>query len=157
MTSPAFQVWPSHGSDFRRSEVTASLGYGDELWKRVAEDVLLWAVKTRSGFEVDAEVPVSPGQRVQVTAHLFGITVVEPVEVVTVVQETNRCGYSYRTLPGHPVDGEEAFIAHRDGDEVLLTIRSLTRAARQQPWRVLFPFLLVAQRITRRRYLRALH
>lgn len=71
MTSPALQAWPSSSGDFRRSEVTASLGHGDKLWERVAEDVLLWTVKTRSGFKVDANVPVAPGQRVRVTAHLF--------------------------------------------------------------------------------------
>jgi uncharacterized protein (UPF0548 family) len=52
--------------------------------------------------------------------------------------------------------GEEAFIVPRNGDDVRLTIRSLTRAASRQPWRMLFPLLLVAQRIVRRRYLRAL-
>ncbi len=35
-------------------------------------------------------------------------------------------------------------------------VRSLTKPAETQPWRALFPLLLVAQRITRRRYLRAL-
>lgn len=52
--------------------------------------------------------------------------------------------------------GEEALIVHRHGDEVRLTIRSLTRAAPQQPWRALYPLLVVAQRIVRRRYLCAL-
>jgi uncharacterized protein (UPF0548 family) len=99
---------------------------------------------------------VSPGARVVVTAYPFGLAVEEPVEVVAVVQEATRIGFSYRTLPGHPVDGEEAFIVHRRGDEVHLTIRSLTRAASQQPWRLLFPFLLIAQRVVQRRYRRAL-
>jgi len=67
-----------------------------------------------------------------------------------------KVGFSYRTLPGHPVDGEEAFIVYRRGEDVFLCIRSLTRAAAQQPWRLLFPVLLVAQRVVRRRYLQAL-
>ncbi|MDY7558600.1 hypothetical protein RGU41_18730 [Cryobacterium sp. 10C3] len=45
---------------------------------------------------------------------------------------------------------------HRHGDEVRLTVRSLTRPAPQQPWRALYPLLLIAQRIARRRYLRSL-
>ncbi|WP_455834095.1 DUF1990 family protein [Pseudarthrobacter siccitolerans] len=100
--------------------------------------------------------PVAPGKRVTVTARPPGFTVVEPVEVVDVVRETGRSGFSYRTLPGHPVEGEEAFYVQRRGDDVYLTVRSLTRLASQQPWRLLFPVLLVAQRIVQRRYLRAL-
>ncbi|MGA7148988.1 MAG: DUF1990 family protein, partial [Microbacterium sp.] len=58
--------------------------------------------------------------------------------------------------PGHPVSGEEAFIVHRDGDTVTLTVRSLTRPARELRWRLAYPGLLVAQKVARRRYLRAL-
>ncbi|MHA7290601.1 DUF1990 family protein [Arthrobacter sp. MDT3-24] len=78
--------------------------------------MLRWKVKTASGFDVDSTSPVSAGDRVVVTARALGFTVVEPVEVVTVVQEPGRSGFSYRTLPGHPVDGEEAFIVHRRGE-----------------------------------------
>lgn len=91
-----------------------------------------------------------------VTVRLFVLTIREPVEVVSVVEESDRVGFAYRTMPGHPVSGEEAFIVHRDGGEVRLTVRSLTRPAPQQPWRALYPLLRVAQLVARRRYLRAL-
>lgn len=119
-------------------------------------DVLRWGVKTASGFTVDSSGPVSEGEHVTVTARVLAVTVVEPVEVVAVVDEPDRVGFSYRTLPGHPVSGEEAFIVHRDGEDIRLTVRSLTRPSPQQPWRVLYPFLRVAQLIARQRYLRAL-
>ncbi|WP_461186834.1 DUF1990 family protein [Arthrobacter sp. Z4-13] len=136
--------------------MTGFVGSGDAVWQRAIHEVLHWKVKTQSGFVVDSLGPVSPGEHVVVTARLLGLTVVEPVEVVDVVQEPGRCGFSYRTLPGHPVDGEEAFFVYRRGDEVHLTIRSLTRAAPRQPWRLLFPLILIAQRMVQRRYLRAL-
>ncbi|WP_256468736.1 DUF1990 family protein [Pseudarthrobacter sp. SSS035] len=156
MTSPDLRPWPPSDRKYRRSEVTAIVGSGDLVWQRAASEVLRWKVKTASGFDVDTTSQVSAGDRAIVTARALGFTVVEPVEVVTVVQEPDRSGFSYRTMPGHPVDGEEAFIVDRRGDDVHLTIRSLTRAAARQPWRVLYPLLLVAQRIVRRRYLRAL-
>lgn len=127
------------------------------MWERAARDVLRWRVKTASGFTVDSAGPVSQGDRVVVTARLLNLAVIEPVEVVGVVEERDRVGFAYRTLPGHPVSGEEAFIVHRSGEEVHLTVRSLTRAAPQQPWRALYPLLLIAQRIARRRYLKSLH
>jgi uncharacterized protein (UPF0548 family) len=159
MTSPASHEWVDGErarGRFRRSEVTGSVGTGDDVWNRAAVDVLSWKVKTNSGFSVDSAEPVSTGQRVIVTAGAYGIKVLEPVQVVSVVSQPDRVGFAYKTLPGHPVDGEEAFIVHRRGAEVLLTIRSLTRASPRQPWRTLYPGLLLIQRIVRWRYLRSL-
>jgi uncharacterized protein (UPF0548 family) len=156
MTVPELGVWPGSDRRYRRSEVTAVVGIGGVAWERAARDVRRWRVKTASGFSVDHAGPVVGGDRVTVMARLFGVTIVEPVGVLSVIEEPNRVGFAYRTLPGHPVCGEEAFIVHRDGEEVNLTIRSLTRAASNQPWRGLYPILLIAQRIARRRYLRAL-
>lgn len=156
MTDPVSHSWTPRNSGYRAFVTSALVGRGDEVWNRASTDVLLWKVKTRSGFRVDSTGPVAEGQLATVTVSALGMTVVEPVQVVAVIQGSDRVGFAYRTLPGHPVSGEEAFIVHRDGDEVWLTLRSLTRAAPQQPWRSLFPLLLLAQRIVRRRYLRSL-
>ena len=156
MTSSELREWPASDRGCRRSEVSALVGHGDAVWERATRDVLRWRVKTESGFAVDSTGPVSPGDRVIVTARVLTVTIVEPVQVVSVVDESDRVGFAYRTLPGHPVSGEEAFIVHRRGDEVRLTVRSLTSPAPQQPWRALYPLLLIAQRIVRRRYLRSL-
>ncbi|MEH3078354.1 MAG: DUF1990 family protein [Quadrisphaera sp.] len=81
----------------------------------------------------------------------------EPVRVVAVVDTDDRRGFAYGTLRGHPVSGEEAFVVHRDPEgRVHLTLRSLTRPAPSGPWRLVFPALLVAQRVYRRRYQQAL-
>lgn len=156
MTSPGQHEWQPNASNYRHSEVSAIIGNGEEVWQRAARDVLRWKVKTASGFAVESAGPVSPREKVSVTARFCGVRIVEPVEVVTVVEQPNRVGFSYRTMPGHPVCGEEAFIVHRRGEEVSLTIRSLTRAASQQPWLSLYPLLRVVQLLVRRRYLRAL-
>lgn len=156
-TAPALAEWPRIGAGgYRRSEVWAVVGRGDEAWRRATHDVLRWAVKTRSGFGVVADGPVSAGQRLTVTARVAGFTVREPVEVVAVVETSERVGFSYRALPGHPVRGEEAFIVHRRGEAVILTVRSLTAPAPRGPWRWVYPLLLMAQHVARRRYLRAL-
>lgn len=156
-TDPHAPVWPpTDRADGRRSEVSAVIGHGDAAWRRAAADVLRWRVKTRSGFGVSENAPVETGARLIVTARVLGVTIREPIEVVAVVETDERAGFSYRTLPGHPVSGEEAFVVSRDGDAVVLTVRSLTNPAPQQPWRALHPLLRAAQRIVRRRYLRAL-
>ncbi|MFC7620777.1 DUF1990 family protein [Microlunatus sp. GCM10028923] len=148
--------WPAGRAGYHRSEATAVIGYGTETWTRAGADLLRWRVKTASGFEVDDDSPVRPGLRVTVRVRLLLLVVVEPVEVAAVVTEPDRVGFSYRTLPGHPLCGEESFVLDRTEDEVRLTVRSITRPSPRQPWRALYPLLRIAQRIVRRRYLRAL-
>ncbi|WP_426624935.1 DUF1990 family protein [Leifsonia sp. McL0607] len=155
---PEAPIWASSEPAFRRSEISAVVGHGGDAWHRAAHDVLRWRVKTRSGFLVDSHAPVRAGQRERIRVRVLGMTIVEPVEVVAVVQKDDRVGFAYRTLPGHPVDGEEAFVVHRDtaDGDIVLTVRSLTRPAPQQPWRILHPLLRIIQVVARRRYLRAL-
>ncbi|MET2010076.1 DUF1990 family protein [Microbacterium chocolatum] len=156
-TRPDTARWPAEPlPGFRRAEATAWIGAGDDVWRRTSRDVLRWTVKTRSGFAVDDDSPVRAGMRRTVTARVLGIRIHEPVRVVAVIDAATRVGFAYRTLPGHPVRGEEAFVVHRDGDEVFFSVRSLTAPAPSGGWRWAFPLLRVAQVVARRRYLRAL-
>ena len=156
LTRPADPHWRAPSAGFRRWEKSAELGRGDDVWRWATGEVLQWGIKTRSGFTVTPGERVAAGDRPIIMAHPFGLSVREPVEVVEVVETSDRVGFAYRTLPGHPVSGEEAFIVHRDGDAVILTVRSLTRAGSQRGWRAAYPALLLAQRVARRRYFRAL-
>ncbi|MBF0815422.1 DUF1990 domain-containing protein [Microbacterium paludicola] len=156
MTDPAAAVWAAPRGSGRVSERSAEIGRGDAVWARATGELLSWAVKTRSGFTIADTTPVAAAQRLVVVARVGWIRIREPIEVVQVVNKTDRVGFSYRTLPGHPVSGEEAFILHREGEAIRLTVRSLTRPAARGGWRLAWPALLLVQRIVRRRYLRAL-
>ena len=156
LTRPAEPCWPGVVPGYRRAETSAVVGVGDEAWRRAAHGILRWGVKTESGFDVDAAGPVRAGERLVVRARVLGATIEEPVEVVEVADAAHRVGFAYRALPGHPVRGEEAFVVHRDGERVVLTIRSLTRPAESGVWRTLYPALLVAQQVARWRYRRSL-
>lgn len=158
-TAPDVEVWaPPAG--WRAYERTVRLGSGTDLWDAASAAVLSWGVKTRSGFDVDPPLRegrgARRGERSWLVARVGPFRVREPVEVVATVATGRRAALAYGTLTGHPVSGEEAFIVHRDDDGVVrLTLRSLTHAGRGR-WRPLFPLILVAQRVYRRRYLRAL-
>ncbi|WP_149552017.1 DUF1990 family protein [Streptomyces marokkonensis] len=160
-TFPDAPLWPASPPGFRRFGTTVTIGRGEGTWTAVRDAVQRWEVKRRSGFTVvpadGGGLEVREGGRYTITAGRGRFAVREPVEVVAVVDTEDRCGFAYGTRWGHPVSGEEAFIVHRDDDgRVLLTLRSLTRAAPAGPWRFLFPFLLLAQLGARARYLRAL-
>ncbi len=79
-----------------------------------------------------------------------------PARVVYVVDEPNRRGFAYGTLPGHAEKGEEAFIVDRTDDgSVFLTIRAISRPA-HAGWWLVAPVLRLVQAFYTARYLRAL-
>lgn len=157
-TRLAQRRWGEPPVGFRALETTVYLGVGVSCWVSTSTAVLHWAVKTRSGFTVDGPAHgIRLGDRYWVRAGFGPVTVSEPVQVVGLVDTPTRRGFAYGTLEGHPVCGEEAFVVHRDeAGQVWLTLRSLTRPSPQTPWRQLFPALLIAQRVYRRRYEKAL-
>lgn len=156
LTAPASEEWPATPPGLRRFERTVAIGHGDTVWAFATTEVLRWGVKRRSGFGVHPDTPVDEGADYRISLGWGPFMVHEPVRVVALASDAVRCGFAYGTLPGHPVCGEEAFIVHRRGGTVFLTLRSLTRAAPSGSWRWAFPALLVAQRVFRRRYLNSL-
>ncbi|GAA1867107.1 DUF1990 domain-containing protein [Myceligenerans crystallogenes] len=158
-TAPAAELWQSP-EGWRAYERTVRLGSGNDLWDDASAAVLSWGIKTRSGFAVEPDLEegqaVRRGERYWLLARVGPVRLREPVEIVATVVTRDRVAFAYGTLEGHPVSGEEAFVVSRDdAGNVSLTLRSLTRAGRG-PWRALFPAILIAQRMYRRRYLRAL-
>jgi uncharacterized protein (UPF0548 family) len=147
-------------SGSRPFECTALIGDSDLHWRLATEAVLAWGVKTRSGSTVlpsaGTGVRVVEGADYTLVASVGPLRIREPVRVVSVVDLPDRCGFAYRTRPGHPVTGEEAFIVHRSLDGLVwFTLRSVTRPGLGR-WRLAFPAILIAQRWYRRRYMRAM-
>jgi uncharacterized protein (UPF0548 family) len=148
---------------FRSYERSVRIGEGSTRWDFASQAILRWGVKTRSGFTVRDDTGTSGGgqrvvlgDRFWLFAHLGPLRVSEPVQVVNVIDDPDRKGFAYGTLTGHPISGEEAFLVERRGDgSVWLTIRSIARPP-VGIWRAAYPAVLIAQRLYRRRYLRAL-
>ncbi|MEI4272517.1 DUF1990 domain-containing protein [Klenkia sp. LSe6-5] len=154
-TRPADAAWSPAAPGWRVHAETVAIGRGHQAWAD-ASAVLEWAVKTRSGFAVRPPGRVREGADLDLVAAVGPFRVREPVRVVAVVETDARRGFAYATRPGHPVTGEEAFVVHRQDDgQVWLTLRSLTRPG-SGLWRPVYPLLLIAQRVYRRRYRRAL-
>jgi uncharacterized protein (UPF0548 family) len=75
---------------------------------------------------------------------------------VYAVDEPRRRGFAYGTLPGHPENGEEAFvIEHHDDDAVSFTITAFSRPATRLA-RIAGPLGRIAQRRITARYLRSI-
>jgi uncharacterized protein (UPF0548 family) len=80
-----------------------------------------------------------------------------PCRVVYIVDEPNRRGFAYGTLPGHAEKGEELFVVRYDPatDKVYADVTAFSRHA---TWwsRLGSPVTSMAQRVITDRYLRAL-
>ena len=90
---------------------------------------MTWGVHRASGIDVRASH--SPAQVGTVVSQLIGVRglgVVAPCKVVCVVDDADRRGFAYGTLPGHPESGEESFaVSILEDESVALDIRSFSR------------------------------
>ena len=118
--------------------------------------VLGWGMQFSAGatvYPLDAVPEV--GQTVLVTTRIGPVPVTAPCRVVWTVDEADRAGFGYGTLPGHPERGEEAFVVTRDATgDVWCTILAFSRLA---TWyaRLGGPVGRLVQLWIARRYLRA--
>lgn len=95
------------------------------------DDLMAWRVHERSGLHVRASGGrAAPGTVVEMTLGLGRVGVRIPCRVVDVIDESDRAGFAYGTLPGHPEAGEELFVIERQGDGCLtFTITAYSRPA----------------------------
>jgi uncharacterized protein (UPF0548 family) len=57
-----------------------------------------------------------------------GLVLPAPCRIVSILDEPDRWGFAYGTLPGHPEQGEEAFVVSRDSTgSVRFEIRAFSR------------------------------
>lgn len=79
--------------------------------------VLGWALQERAGLRPLVSDPaVRVGAVAVLRLGLGQLALHAPVRVVAVVEEPERRGFAYGTLPGHPEQGEERFVVSRGLD-----------------------------------------
>jgi uncharacterized protein (UPF0548 family) len=136
--------------------VRTELGEGHDLLDRAAEVVLGWGLQRGAGLQVTADRPrAEVGRDVVVGVPAGPVTMLAPCRVVGVLDEPDRRGFSYVTLPGHPERGIEHFLLRRHEDgRVELTVEAF--AGPGSPLvRVGWPVGRLLQRFYTARYLSA--
>lgn len=120
-----------------------------------AADLLGWRFHERAGLVVRASGPAAEGAVVEMRLGAGPVAVRIPCRVVAVVDEPDRRGFSYGTLPGHPECGEEEFLLQRMPDGGLgFTVSAFSRPATLLA-RAGGPVTGLVQRVMTRRYLAA--
>ena len=102
-----------------------------DVFEAAAECVLTFGMQRGSGFRVVTSASRAfEGAELTVRAWIGPVRMTAPTRVVYVVDEPDRRGFAYGTLPGHPESGEELFLVERVGDETWAEVRAFSRPGR---------------------------
>lgn len=117
-------------SGFRHDHYERILGHGQEIFEWAKQGLKTWQTHNGPGMAVHPhDAQIRPGATVVVTLGWL-VALAAPCRVVEVVDEPRQWGFAYGTLPGHPEQGEEAFVlTWADDDAVRFEIRAFSRPA----------------------------
>jgi uncharacterized protein (UPF0548 family) len=91
-----------------------AIGSGAAAFGAAAEALMTWRMHRAAGLDVlpGSATRASPGAFVRLRAGWGPLSLTAPCRVVYCVEQPDRRGFAYGTLPGHPERGEEAFVLH---------------------------------------------
>lgn len=140
---------------YRHAEHEAELGPG--AFERAVDALVHFDMHRGAGLRVESSAPQASVGVVVVSGIGVGpLRQWAPCRVVAMVDEPDRKGFAYGTLPGHPVRGEESFVVSRDAAGVAhLRIAAFSRPATLVA-RLGGPVAPRVQELVTRRYARAL-
>ena len=139
---------------YHHVQKTAVIGRGRQRFEDAADAGMRWGMLRGAGVKVQATTEVAAvGSEV-----IVGIGPVQaPCRVVYVVDEPDRRGFAYGTLPGHAESGEELFLVRYDPatEDVFAVVTAFSRHA---TWwsRLASPITSLVQAAVTTRYLKAL-
>lgn len=113
---------------YRRQRAAISLPTGS--FNKARDHVRTWGAQRGAGFGVYPERPVAQGMAVIVYGRFGHLYTSVCCRVIYIIDEDDRWGFAYGTLPHHVARGEESFVVSKDKDEnVTFTVESLSRPA----------------------------
>ncbi len=139
---------------YHHVRLSAPIGRGRDRFEQAAATVLRYGMLRGAGLRVTATTEVA-----EVGTDVLGKLgpFVAPCRVVYVVDDKNRRGFAYGSLPGHAVAGEEMFGVRYEpaDDSVHAEVVAFSRPA---TWwsQIGAPVASVVQRVITRRYLSVL-
>ena len=138
---------------YRQVRASRRIGTGRTRFEQAAEAVMRYGMLRGAGLTVSATTEVAaPGAEVLGRLGPFSA----PCRVIYVIDEPDRRGFAYGSLPGHAVSGEEMFSVRYDpaDDGVYAEVAAFSRPA---TWwsRLGAPVLALSQKVVTARYLRA--
>jgi uncharacterized protein (UPF0548 family) len=115
-------------SGYHHVRTSTTLPGGAARWDHACDGIRAWAAHAGAGVRVAPDhAPIEEGTVVAVIVRLGPAVALGACRIVQVVDEPDRYGFAYGTLPGHPEEGEESFLLTRDGDTIRFEIAAFSR------------------------------
>ncbi|MFD4354643.1 DUF1990 family protein [Nocardia sp. NPDC058518] len=100
---------------YHRFRLRQPIGHGRDLFDRAENHILEYGIQKGSGVFQSADTETAqPGTALTVFLGIGRLGITAPCRVVYVLDEPDRRGFAYGTLPGHPEIGEELFAVEYD-------------------------------------------
>ena len=104
------------------------LGAGDHVWDRACDGIRTWVAHRAAGITIaPADAPIEEGTTVAVVTSVGPLHVLASCRIVQVIDEPDRYGFAYGTLPAHPEEGEEHFVVTRNEHGVRYEVVAFSR------------------------------
>ena len=105
---------------FRHNHYESVLGVGPETFQRAKAGLKTWQAHRLPGVRVFLDnQEIHTGATVVVTLGTPIAALAAPCRIVSVLDTPTRWGFAYGTLPGHPEQGEEAFVVSIAPDQTV--------------------------------------
>ncbi|WP_280467857.1 DUF1990 family protein [Nocardia cyriacigeorgica] len=145
-------------ADYHQFSLRRRIGHGRALFELAGDAVSAYRMQRGTGIFHTASTPTAePGTLLTVRLGIGPLAITAPCRVVYVLDEPNRRGFAYGTLPGHPESGEELFaVEYEPSDDSVYGI--VTAFSRGATWytRLGGPLARVVQRVIAGKYIDAL-
>ncbi|MGW3007829.1 DUF1990 family protein [Streptomyces sp. NPDC001219] len=117
---------------YRHLHEELPLGHGRAVLSAAGEAITTFRMHRAAGTGIRADAPrAAKGVQVEVSLGFGPVRLRAPCTVVWTVTEEDRIGFGYGAREGHPMCGEEAFVAELRADgSVWFTVTAFSRPAR---------------------------
>lgn len=116
-------------SAYDNDEYAVRLGRGEAVWKKAKRALRNWKQFPEGWTRIYPEfIPLQRGEQIVIIIRLLGLWWINSTRIVYTIDQPNRFGFAYGTLPGHVEQGEELFVVeyHQNG-EVYYRIRAFSK------------------------------
>ena len=105
---------------FHHDRYETALGDGPQTFQRAVAGLKGWEAHRLAGVRVfPDDQEIRTGATVVVTLGTPILALAAPCRIVSVIDGQTRWGFAYGTLPGHPEEGEEAFVVSMSPDQTV--------------------------------------
>ncbi|CAM3854206.1 DUF1990 domain-containing protein [Tsukamurella strandjordii] len=132
------------------------VGHGPGAFAAVREQILGYGMQRGAGMRVRASTPTAQEGTILLLSAPFLGPLQIPCRVVYLLDEPDRAGFAYGTLPGHPESGEELFSVELRADGAVVAVVSAFSRPGRWYTRLGAPAGRLLQAVMTRRYLAAM-